>query len=266
MDHKKKYIARADMIAKGIVYSLIGILTALAAFGQGGQESGSTESISFLSRQSFGQVLIVILGVGLASYAFWRIYQALANPQASKNDAKGCARRAGYFISGLIYAGLSVYALFHAFSRDAGGGNHFSKLLSGSNSDIIAIIVAIGLLIKAVFELYRAYSGDFRKEVEETKMSRREQKLLINAGKFGHTARGIVLGLMAYLTLRTGASSGSEITSQTDAFRYIRAEFGFLVLGVIALGFIGYGIYMFIQARYPAIAVSTGKIGYGIQR
>lgn len=256
-------MARAGMIAKGAVYSLIGILTALAAFGQGGQESGSTESIDFLSRQSFGQVLIVILGVGLASYAFWRLYEAVANPRDLKKDFKGYAKRVGYFISGLIYAGLSVYGVFPAFQNNSGSGSTFSKVMSRSDSDIIALLITLGLIIKGFFDLYRAYSGDFRKEVEETRMSRKEQKLLINAGKFGHTARGIVLGLMAFLTLRTGVSSTDKITLQTDAFRYIREEFGGIVLGFIALGFFCYGIYMFIQARYPALAVSPGKGAVG---
>lgn len=264
MDTKKKNFARFGMLAKGAVYCLIGVLTALAAFGQGGEQTGSTGSIQYLARQSYGQVLIIVLGIGLLGYVFWRMYQAFGNPQGLKDDFKGYGKRVAYFISGLIYGGLAVYALFLAFGSNASGGNSGSGLITGSAEAVIVLFVGIGLVIKAVYDLYRAYSGSFREDVEETRMSPKEQKLLINAGKFGHTSRGIVLGLMAFLTLKSGASSGGDLTSQTDAFGYIQTEFGSLVLGVVAIGFIGYGIYMFIQAKYPAMAISHGSHNAGI--
>ena len=86
-------------------------------------------------------------------------------------------------------------------------------------------------------------------------MSPEEQKVLINAGKFGHTARGVVLALMAYLTLKSGFGGGS-VNTQKDAFSYIESEYGSLVLGIIAVGLVCYGIYMFVQAKYPSISIS----------
>lgn len=249
------------MLAKGAMYCLIGVLTALAAFGQGGQQTGSKGSIQYLAQQSYGQIMIIVLGIGLLGYVFWRMYQAFGNPGGLEEDAKGYAKRVAYFISGLIYGSLALYALLLAFSNNSPDSNSGSGMLSGSNADVIAWIVGIGLTIKAIYDLYRAYSGKFRKEVQETNMSRKEQKLLVNAGKFGHTARGIVLGLMAFLSLKSGAGSG--VPSQTDAFSYIRNEFGALVLGIIAVGFVGYGIFMFIQARYPSIAVTPSKKSVG---
>ena len=88
-------------------------------------------------------------------------------------------------------------------------------------------------------------------------MDQKEQKLLINAGKFGHTARGLVLGLMAYLTLKSGLSSGSNVKTQTDAFSYIQAEFGSIALGIVAIGLVGYGVYMLIKAKYPSITIAS---------
>ncbi|HKJ49555.1 MAG TPA: DUF1206 domain-containing protein, partial [Christiangramia sp.] len=93
--------------------------------------------------------------------------------------------------------------------------------------------------------------------VEEAGMDRKEQKTLINAGKVGHTARGAVIGLMAYLTLKSGLSSGNKISTTTDAFSYIQSEFGSIALGIVAIGFVAYGVYMFIKAKYPAITVAS---------
>ena len=258
MSNKKKNFARLGMAAKGAVYSLIGVLTALAAFGQGGQQTGGKGALQYLAQQSYGQILLVILGLGLLGYVFWRMYQVFANPKGFDDDAKGYGKRVAFFISGLIYAGFSFYAFKLAFGSSSGSsGGMMGSLMSGSNGDTIAIIVGIGMAIKAIYDLYRAYSNKFREEVEEAGMDRKAQKTLINAGKVGHTARGAVIGLMAYLTLRSGLSSGNKISTTTDAFSYIQNEFGSVVLGIVAIGFVAYGVYMFIKAKYPAISVAS---------
>ncbi|MDT0642677.1 DUF1206 domain-containing protein [Zunongwangia sp. F363] len=261
MSSKKKNFARFGMAAKGAVYCLIGILTALAAFGQGGEKTGSKGALQYLAQQSYGQILLVIMGIGLLGYVFWRFYQSIGNPKGLHDDAKGYAKRAAYFISGLLYGGLAYYAFKLAFgsgSSSSGGGSSsmMGSLMSGSNGDTIAIIIGIGMAIKAIYDIYRAYSGKFREEVEEAGMDEKEQKLLVNAGKFGHTARGLVFGLMAYLTLKSGLSSGSNVQTQTDAFSYIQQEFGSIVLGIVAIGLAGYGVYMLIKAKYPSITVA----------
>lgn len=261
MSNKKKNFARFGMAAKGAVYCLIGVLTTLAAFGQGGEQTGSTGALEYLAKQSYGQILLTIMGVGLLGYVFWRFYQAFANPGDIEDGAKGYAKRVAYFISGVLYGGLAFYSFKMAFGGGSGGSSGGSSsgmgsIMSGSNGDTIAIIIGIGMAIKAIYDLYRAYSGKFKEEVEEVGMDEKEQTVLVNAGKFGHTSRGLVFGLMAYLTLKSGLSSGSNVQTQTDAFGYIEQEFGSVVLGIVALGLLGYGVYMLIKAKYPAITVA----------
>lgn len=251
MASKKKNFARFGMIAKGAVYAIIGVLTAMSAFGQGGQKAGSKDALQYLAEQSFGQILLVLMGIGLLGYVFWRFYQVFNNP---KND--GVAKRVAFFISGLIYGALAFYSFKIAFGSGSGGsGGMMGSLMGGSNGNTIAILVGIGMAIKAIYDIYRAYSEKFREEVEEMGMDQKEQKTLINAGKVGHTARGIVIGIMAYLTLSSGLGAGGGISKQTDAFSYIQNEFGSFVLGLVAVGLVAYGVYMFIKARHPSISV-----------
>lgn len=259
MSNKKENFARFGMVAKGAVYSLIGTLTALAAFGQGGEQTGSKGALQYLAKQSYGQIMLAILGLGLLGYVFWRMYQTFSNPKNLSDDAKGIGKRVAYFISGLLYGGLAFYSFKLAFGSSGSSGGSSSglgSLLSGSNGKTIAIIIGIGMAIKAIYDLYRAYSDKFKQEVEELDMNQTERKTLINAGRFGHTARGIVIGLMAYLTLKSGFSSGNSINTKTDAFSFIQNEFGSIALGLVALGLVGYGVYMFIKAKYPSISVA----------
>lgn len=258
MSSKKKNFARFGMAAKGAVYCLIGVLTAMAAFGQGGQKSGSKGALEYLAGESYGQILLILMGLGLLGYVFWRMYQVFTNPRDIENNMKGYAKRVAYFISGLLYGGLAFYSFKLAFgsSSSGGSGGMMGGIMSGSNGDTIAIIIGIGMAIKAIYDLYRAYSNKFREEVEEAGLDRKEQKLLINAGKVGHTARGIIIGLMAYLTLKSGLSSGSNVGTQTDAFGFIQNEFGSVALGIVAIGLVAYGVYMLIKAKHPSISVA----------
>ncbi len=258
MTIRKENFARFGFVAKGAVYLLTGILTALAALDSGGEKTGGKGALKYLAEQSYGQILLLAVGSGLLGYVFWRFYQSFANPKGLEKDFKGTAKRIAFFISGLIYSVLAYYAFKLVF--DSGqGDNATGSLIQGTKGVIVMLAFGLGMAIKALYDLYRAYSGKFRKEVKETGMNQKEQEALINAGKFGHTARGLVFGLMAFLTLRSGLSSGNDLGTQADAFSYIQNEFGSFALSIVATGLVGYGVYMLIKAKYPSISVSDPK-------
>lgn len=111
MDSKKETLSRIGMLSKGIVYLLIGILTALTAFGQGGNKTSGKGALEFLAQQSYGQILLVIIGLGLFGYLFFRLYQAIADLKNHGDDVKGYVMRGSYVISGLVYGSLAQVAI-----------------------------------------------------------------------------------------------------------------------------------------------------------
>ena len=60
--------ARCGYAAKGVVYVIVVGLSAAAAFGRGGQTTGSRGA---LLEQPFGRVLLGVVAFGLACYAAW---------------------------------------------------------------------------------------------------------------------------------------------------------------------------------------------------
>src|SRR5215216_7289268 len=83
------WLARAGYAAKGVVYCVVGLLALLAAFGNGGETTGSRGALQKILGQPFGVVLVSLLAVGLAGYAIWCFVQATADPDHAGNDAKG---------------------------------------------------------------------------------------------------------------------------------------------------------------------------------
>jgi len=69
---KKSYKTAAviGFVSKGIIYVVIGVLSLMAALNMGGDSSGTNQALLFLKKQPFGQVLLLLLGVGLLCYSF----------------------------------------------------------------------------------------------------------------------------------------------------------------------------------------------------
>lgn len=256
MSSKKEIISRFGMGAKGVVYLLIGVLTALAAFGQGGNKSGKDDILKFLAQQSYGKILLIALGIGLLGYTFYRLYQAIVNPKNHDDDAKGYFKRFAYIISGLIYGLFAFSALKMALGGSSGSSGFLSKLLKSEYGNFIAFALALVLLGKAIYEFYVAYSGKFKEDVEHSSISSDAKSLLTKAGKMGFTARGIVAAIMAFLFFKTGMGNAGNDINRTDAFSFLQNQFGSIVLGIVALGVALYGVFMLIKSRYPDTNVS----------
>nr|MBI1230218.1 DUF1206 domain-containing protein [Cytophagales bacterium] len=256
---KKKKISRFGIATKGVVYILIGGLSAWAAFGSGGKKTGSDGALKFLVEQPFGQIMLWLVTLGLAGYVFWRMYQTFSDTEDEGLDAKGIARRIGYFSSGVFYMFLiysAVELLVGSGGGSSGGGRQsmIQKLLEQEYGRWLVAAVALAFFGKAVYQIFRAYSDKFRDKLKEAGMDEKTQNLMIYSGRVGYTARGLVIGLIAYLTVRAAITyDASKAGGTKDAFEFIQNEFGTLALGIIALGLLAYGVFMIINASQRKI-------------
>ena len=256
MSGKREKFASFGIATKGFVYLIIGILTTLAAFGLGGQKSGSGTVLDFIKDQTFGNVLLVLLAVVLLGYVFYRWYQVFSNGNNQNDDAKGWIKRVAYFISGALYGVLAYSALNLVMGSSASKGSLTKLLFSSDYATIFAIIIGVALVGKGVYEFYQAYSGKFKEEVQGAEIPQKAQSLVMRAGKVGYTARGIVAGILGYLFLKAGVSGSAQKLSKTDVFSYLQDEFGTIVMGLVALGLAAYGIFKIIEAKYSSVTLN----------
>ncbi len=259
MEKNKERIARFGIATKGFVYCLIGGLTLATAFGAGGKKTGSSGALETLAGQPFGKILIGLTALGLLAYIFWRFYQAIVDPEDKGDDWKGIARRLGYASSGIFYGFLAFSAiklLFGSGGSGGGGGNEsiVSTLLSKPFGQILVGIMGFVFLCKAVYQLYRAYSGKFKDKVQAAELDNKAEKLVLRSGYVGYTARGLVIGVISYLTFVAAFNANSDSAGGTkDAFQFVQNEFGSIILGIMAAGLFCYGFFMFVKARYRSI-------------
>src|SRR5205807_7438281 len=69
--------ARLGLIARGVVYAIVGVLAFKLAVGSGGKTESQTGALHTVAHQPLGEVLLIVLAVGLAAYAIWRLIEGL---------------------------------------------------------------------------------------------------------------------------------------------------------------------------------------------
>lgn len=250
-------MARAGYAAKGSVYGLTGILTFLAALDLGGEKTSQLEVMEFLEDQHFGNFLLILMGLGLVSYAGWRFTQSIFDPEETGNDKKAILKRTGFFTSGCIYLGLAVLAFLRIFNN--GGSNGASGNAGGQSSwlssDIgLSILGAIGLIIIGVgiFQFIRVYKSEYKRKFDLERMSDKKQETIKDSAYLGMSSRGILFLITGYSAVHAAITSNpSEIKTTSDAFSFIQdSSYGSWLLALVAAGLVFYSIYMFMMTGY----------------
>ncbi len=256
MDSKLKKVARAGYAIKGGVYALTGILTFLAAVNLGGQKAGKLQVIKYLDKQPFGNALLVIVALGLACYATWRFIQSFGDPEGIGSDKKAIVKRIAYFISGCIYLGLAVFSVLQLFGSESSSGSssdHKSQFLATSTGLIVLVIIGAIIVATGIYQFVRVYKQEYTKKFDLKSMQEeKRRKTIKNTANFGLSARGVIFIIIGFSAIKAGISSNpSQIKSASQAFSFLeKSAYGAWLMGIVALGLIGYGIYMFMMAKH----------------
>lgn len=252
-------LARLGYAVKGVVYGLIGILAVMAAFGSGGQTSGSRGVLGTIADGPFGQVLLGLVTVGLFGYALWRYVQSFADPDNKGTDPEGLVKRIGYFGSGVIHTGLGIAAIRLLLGNSSGGGSNadswtaklmtqpFGLWLVGIAG---AIVIGVGL-----YQFYKAYEANFFDKLKTGEMSASERTWAKRAGQAGLAARGVVFSIIGFFLIQAALNANpQEARGLGGALDTLAAQsYGPYLLGVVAIGLIAYGAYCWVNARYRKI-------------
>jgi hypothetical protein len=249
-------LARLGYAAKGVVYTIVGVLAVQAAFGTGGSTQGSRGAIRTIAEQPFGQILLILTAIGLAGYVAWRFVQAIKDPEHKGSDAEGLVKRAGYLVSGVTYASLAYLALRIALGSGGGSGSSrqtwTAELLSQPFGQWLVGLVGAIIIGVGVYQLYKAYKATFMKQYKTSEMSATERTWARRLGRFGLSARGVTFVMIGGFFIQAAIQADpSEAKGLGAALSTLAQQpYGPWLLGVVALGFVAYGIYCFSRARY----------------
>ena len=251
-------LGRAGLVAKGVLYAVIGILAVKVALGARGADPDKEGALATIATQPFGKLLLGILAVGLAGYAVWRLSQGLLDRDDEGDGAKGLAKRLGNISKGVLYAVLCVLTtlkLVGADTKSEGGTQEdraTADLLGLPLGRYLVFAAAAGFIVAALFNGYRAVTCNFRKKLETHRMSEAEETAATGVGILGHLARFVVFGLIgAFLAKAAWEFDPQEAAGlDTALYEVARQPYGGFLLGTLAVGLLAYALYCFVQARY----------------
>ncbi len=257
LEHGLALAARAGYVAKGIVYLLIGGLASLAAAGLGGENVGTKEALNRLVAEPFGDPLLGLLGGGLLAYALWRVLQALLDTEGVGLGFKGLGTRLGFLVSGAVHASLGTYCfdlLQHAARASGEAETQDRTALLMSHPGGVWLVFAVGLVFLGIGtrQLWRAIRRSYLKNWYHRQMGTAQRRFFEVITRWGLSARGVVFVIVGlFLCIAAWQTDPSQAQGLGGALNVLAGQpFGPWLLGIVALGLVGYGLYCLINAGF----------------
>jgi hypothetical protein len=243
-----QFFARTGYIARGIVFLLIGGLSALAAFGPGHRVADGKDALRSLLGQPFGRALLIAIAMGLLCFAAWRLSQAILDADHKGNDPAALARRAVQGAASIFYVGFAGVAASIALGWDEGGNS--DQLARGWAAWLLAqpygqwLIGAIGagFVASGVAIAVAGYRAEFSRRLDLDKTKR---GIVTTLGQFGFVARAVVYAMIGcFLVFAALHSHSSEAKGFAGALRFIQQQsYGSVLLSITAAGLFAFGLY-----------------------
>jgi Domain of Unknown Function (DUF1206) len=261
-----RWLARLGLVAKGATFGLVGLLAIRVAIEGSGKVEDRPGALEQIAQTGYGRFLLAALAVGLGGYAIWRFIEAAVGRTLETGEEQSALKRVGLVARGLFYAWLSVMSAALVFSADepvtGGGGGGSAKedratriALEHTLGRYLVIAVGLAILGASLFNLVRALTRKFRKDLKEQQMGSQERRWYTALGVVGHLARAVIFALIGIFLIRAAWEYDPKEAIGFDGAlsKLAHAEYGPVLLGVVAAGLISYGLFCLVQARYREV-------------
>lgn len=249
---------RFGQIARGIIYAVLGVLALRLAFGTRGEDMSQTGAIEMIGHQPFGRTLLVGVAVGLAGYALWGVVRAVLDPLRKGDSPVGIAKRLGFAASGLAYAGLLFFTLSFivgSLPHGAESTDWTAKLLAKPFGAWLLGIIGLCCIVVSGGKVVRGWQGKFMRDLDLDRRSAAERRWALHLGRVGIVTRAVVFVILGiYLVAAAFHANPNHVTGMDGALLgLLRQPFGRPLLAVAGLGFIVFGVYSAMCARWVRI-------------
>ena len=249
-------LARAGLVARGVIYILIGWVAILVAAGQSSREADQAGALQLLAGKPYGMVSLWLLGVGFAGYALWRLSEAAFGVTGAGN---GAGPRLKSLARAVVYAGfgyLTFQVISGAHSSQAGRQqDETAKLMHHAGGQWAVGIIGLVVVIAGVVLIAEGIRRRFMKYLETARMSSRTRRVVEWLGAIGTTVRGAVFALAGIGVIDAAVTYSPSKSGGIDkALLTLRDQpFGEFLLLLAAAGLIVFGVYGLCEARWRRV-------------
>jgi hypothetical protein len=252
-------LARFGLVAQGVSFILVSVLAIELALGEGGKATDREGALRAIADHGLGRILVVVLAIGFGAYALWRLAQVfLGHDVEERGGREKWSKRLSSLGKAAIYGALCAFAVSILLGED-GGGNKEKEATEGilgwpgGRWIVGAIAIAIGAA--ALWNFYRAVSGQYKDSLKQQQMSSTALRWTTRIAFAGLTARAVVFGIVSWFFLKAAVEYDPKKARGLDgALRELAdAPYGKWLLGIVSAGLFLYGLFCLIQARYREV-------------
>ena len=251
-----EWLARAGLVSRGVVYGIIGVLAIKLALGDGGKATNQQGALRTIVDQPFGKVLLVLVAIGLAGYALWRLVRAAIGHGPEASDS-GFDRLSG-LASGIAYGALLVTAI-GILAGSGGSSGHPDKATAGvldwTGGQVLVVLAGLVMVGVGFYQGYKGLSRSFLEDSKTERMTPETERAFTVLGVVGHLARMVVFVLIGWFLIRAAIEFDPDKAVGLDGAlaKLAHASYGPVLLGIVAAGLIAFGCYSLADARYRRI-------------
>ncbi|CUU53935.1 protein of unknown function (DUF1206) [Parafrankia irregularis] len=249
--------ARLGFAARGVVYLLIGVLAIQIARGNPDEQANRQGALREIADKPFGTGLLVLIAVGFAGYALWRLLEGAVGHREEADTKKRAVKRAASVIRGAIYLVITGSTITFLASDGASSSSgepapYTARVMAHSGGrwlvgaiGLVVVGVGVGMLAKGV-------TTGFEEKLERARMRPALLRAARRIGQVGYLARGVVFGLAGVFVVKAAVDFDPDEAKGFDGtLRSIADQaYGQVLLACCAAGLALFGAYSFIEARY----------------
>ncbi len=248
-----EWAVRAGLVAYSLVHIVVAIIALQIGFGHTSHAANQQGAFHALAAEPFGRALLWAVALGLFLLALWQLLEAGWGHRGD-DGIKRILTRLGSVCSAVIYGFIGFNAAKVAIG--AGARAHSkewtARLMGLPFGRALVAIVAIIILVVAVFLFVRGVRADFASNLDGRKQGRVSVETVIRVGQAGYMTKGIAFGIVAGLffwaaaTYNAAKAGGLDVAVSTLA----KAPAGPWLLAVVAAGVVCFAAYCLGWATY----------------
>lgn len=248
------HIARAGLVAYGVVYVLIGWLAVQLAFGDRSGTPSSSGALRELAQQPLGGVLIWVVSLGMFLLALWQLIEA-GFGHRDEDGAKRLAKRAASLGKAIVYIAIGVSGVKIAIGSGSSGKGEetfTAKLMNLPAGQLLVAAVGLAIVGFGVFQFYRSWTEGFADKLDADGKSGKTGTAYLAFGRAGYAARGVAFVIVGGLFCYAAATHDAQKSGGLDQalFEVLDQPFGPFLLALVGAGLICFGLFTFAQARH----------------
>jgi hypothetical protein len=249
-DRGARTASLVGLVARGALYIVLAVLALELALGDRSKSADPRGAMHDLAHTGFGPVVLVILALGFALFAFLYLYRAVKNP-----DHK-TSRRVSDLFWAVVYGLLAVLAASFLFTSESSGNTDqtdktlTAKVMDTSGGRLLVGAVGLALLGYGLYLVWRALSDDRQDDRAVIEAAPTETPVVRALSRIGNVARGVILAYIGVLLVVAAIQHDPNETEGLDgAFKRLLGHgWGEVAVFLIALGFAAFGVYSLARA------------------